>query len=506
MKKSHVLLLPFATFLFTLLLGSADAKQPNILYIFTDDQSLRTVSCYDEAYQWAHTPNIDRLAKSGVRFTTCYTGTWCQPSRATMLAGKQQYALKSLRITKYPLASYSPEELPFWPATFRKEGYYTACIGKWHLGTDVGHGRDWDHSIIWDRKDNAGAYYNGTKVRFNGSEERVPLGGYSTDKYTEYAEEFIRTRAKQEEAGKPWFLWLCYGGVHGPYTPAKRHADLYAEAPKVRVPKDIYPPRPRMNWYTSKLATWKKNEQGDPAKGRTTLDAAVKKYCRAVASLDEAVGRLEKVLEQTGQRENTLVVFTSDQGYAWGQHGYAAKWAPYDSNLLAPLIFSMPGTLPKDAVCRLPVNGIDITRTFFAMAGIKPAWKMHGRDFSDWLKNPQKKGEPEEPMLLCNTIWNYGDDVTKMVKSKDLTKFTDRRGMAWLMYRKGKYKYIRFLHDDAIEELYDLEKDPKELWNLSVDAKHHQLLLQLRKEAAAAFARQDCEWIDDLPEPKLKEL
>ena len=100
------------------------ADRPNILFIYTDDQSHRTVSCYPEAYKWANTPNIDALAKSGVRFTHAYIGTWCMPSRATMLTGHHQYGVESMRMQgTYPGSVYDPEQCPFWPRVFRKHGY-----------------------------------------------------------------------------------------------------------------------------------------------------------------------------------------------------------------------------------------------------------------------------------------------------------------------------------------------------------------------------------------------
>ena len=138
-----------------------------------------------------------------MRFTTCYTGSWCQPSRASFLTGLLQSNQKTLRITDYPACEYDPEVLPFWPAHLRKHGYQTACIGKWHLGEDVGHGRDWDYSVIWDRggpKSNSHRYYDNPLVRFNGG-KRVPVGGYSTDRYTELAVDYIKGRGRAE---KPW--------------------------------------------------------------------------------------------------------------------------------------------------------------------------------------------------------------------------------------------------------------------------------------------------------------
>ena len=139
------------------------AKRPNILFIYADDQSHRTVSCYPEAYDWMKTPNIDRLATNGVRFAHAYIGTWCMPSRATMLTGHHQFGIKSMRMTgQYPGSTYDPKQCPFWPRVFRANGYTTAQIGKWHTGTDTGYGRDWDYQVVWNRPrhvKNAGNYF-----------------------------------------------------------------------------------------------------------------------------------------------------------------------------------------------------------------------------------------------------------------------------------------------------------------------------------------------------------
>ena len=214
-------------------------NRPNILFIYTDDQSHRTVSSYPEAYSWAETPNIDQLAEQGVRFASAYVGTWCMPSRATMLTGLQPYGVQSMKMQgPYPGSTYDPEQSPFWPKVFREHGYFTAQIGKWHTGTDTGFGRDWDLQYVWNRPkytDNARNYYNDQLVTFNGGETKL-VKGYSTDNYTRWAEEFIRGGPR--DADKPWYLWLCYGASHGPYTPADRHLNDYRDA-SVSTPADI---------------------------------------------------------------------------------------------------------------------------------------------------------------------------------------------------------------------------------------------------------------------------
>lgn len=473
----------------------ADDRRPNILYIFTDDQSHRTVSCYPEAQPWAQTPNIDLLAASGMRFSSCYTGTWCQPSRASVLTGLLQHKLETLQVTDYPMASYDPKKLRFFPSVLRKNGYHTACIGKWHLGEDVGHGRDWDYSAIWDRGGNRGnayAYYKNTMVRTNGGERR-PLEGYSTDRYTALSVDYIKARAN---TNKPWFLWLCYSGVHAPFTPAKRHENSYAEAPATRVPVDIFGPRPGKPEHLKELTRWKKNEEGNP----DGFDAAVKKYNRSVRAIDNGIGELVRALNQSEQRDNTLIIFTSDQGYAWGQHGMSEKWAAYDANLCAPLIFSAPGRIPPATVCAESVNGVDITRTIHEFVDVEPEWEMHGRDLCGLFDNPQ--ATLNEPMLLLNTVYEYGDRVTQALQAKDFERFKRKGLTAWIMMRNGRYKYIRYLDKNILEELYDLDSDPEELDNLAVNSKHQDKLTEMRQQTIIEFRKKNGDFVDYLPQTK----
>ncbi len=187
------------------------ADRPNILFIYTDDHSYRTVGCYPEAHPWVHTPNIDRLAKTGVRFAHAYIGTWCMPSRATMLTGLHQYGVESMRMEgPYPGSEYDPAKCRFWPSVFRENGYQTAQIGKWHTGTDTGFGRDWDYQIVWNRPrhtGNAGNYYDDQLIEINGGPAEL-VKGYTTDNYTDWAVEYIRGD-KGRAPGKPWYLWLC---------------------------------------------------------------------------------------------------------------------------------------------------------------------------------------------------------------------------------------------------------------------------------------------------------
>lgn len=491
--------------------GAAEEKKkrPNILLIYTDDHSHRTVSCYPEAYPWVRTPNIDKLAKTGIRFTHAYIGTWCMPSRATIMTGFHPYGVKSMRMTgEYPGSTYDPKQCRFWMPEFRKHGYTTAHIGKWHTGTDTGYGRDWDYQVVWNRPrhvKNAGKYYYDQLIEINGQKAKL-VKGYSTDNYTKWALEYLQ--GKHRDADKPWFLWLCYGAVHGPFTPANRHLKEYPDI-KVPTPKDIYPPRKGKPAYMQKINKWIKGKNGQPVMrgggftARTvdtkgihgnTLTDWIRQYHQGVIAIDEAVGKIVAELKKTGQLENTLIIFTSDQGFAWGQHGFRTKLAPYDSNIRSPMIVSMPGTVPQGQVCKHPVGGVDIAPTIFSVAGLKTPWKMHGHSLMPLLKNP--KADWNHPVLTTLTNRSYGADTDVVPRDP---KERDLNGIPWwVSLTKGKYKYIRTLVKDEIEELYDLQADPEELTNLALDEKHATRLKQFRKALIAELKRTNAGMVNSL--------
>ncbi len=506
----------FLTFLTLLLIiagNSFAAEKPNILFIYTDDHSHRTIGCYPESYDWVKTPNIDALAEKGVRFKYAYIGTWCMPSRATLLTGHHQYGVKSMRMVgTYPGSTYDPEQSPFWPKVFRENGYQTAQIGKWHTGNDTGFGRDWDYQIVWNRPghpDNAGNYYKDQMIEFNGEEAKM-VKGYSTDNYTKWALEYLN--GKGRKADKPWYLWLCYGAVHGPFTPAKRHLEAYPGL-KVAAPKDIYPPRPGKPAYIQNIANWVRGDDGLPhlrdekrqsgeafdygsgIHGSTYSDW-VRQYHQGVMALDEAVGKLVQSLKDTGQYENTLIVFTSDQGFAWGQHGFRTKVAPYDANIRSPFIISMPKNFPSGAVCDVPVGGVDVVPTFFDVAGIEYPWKMHGKSLLPLLKDPGKK--EQRSVLVSFTGRRYGDDTSKVPRDPEV--LLQVANVPWYAsLHDGRYKYIRNLVEGEMEELYDLDSDPEELMNLALKKEHRERVLKMRAATVAELKRTDAGMVNDLP-------
>ena len=494
---------------------AADApatRRPNILFIYADDQSYKTLSCYPGGPAWIKTPHIDRLATRGVRFERSYLGAWCMPSRAALLTGRLQHAVMSMTMAgQYPGSKYDPALCPFVPAQFRRQGYHTAQIGKWHTGTDTGYGRDWDHQIVWNRPghpENAGNYYADQILTFNGVDRLTK--GYSTDNYTDWAIEYLR--GQHRDPNKPWYLWLCYGAIHGPTTPAARHQGTLA-GKSTPAPADIVGPWPDKPAYLEKTKAWMIGPDGKPAmanKARRadnfdslasgkSYDAWIQQVNECMAAVDEGVGRVLAALEASGQLANTLVVYTADQGYGLGEHGFNQKVAPYDATVASPLIISWPGKIPEGKVCQHPVNAPDLVDLFCRTAGVTVPWKTHGRDIRPLLQNPGTT-EWKSPLLMTHTSRSYGAETDEIPTDERLTS---TGGVPWYaLLRDGKYKYIRNLVAGETEELYDLEADPEELTNLAARPNQAARLRDLRAKAIAELRRTEAKFVDRLPPTK----
>jgi arylsulfatase A-like enzyme len=498
--------------------GMAAEQRPNILFIVTDDQSHRSVGCYPQAHPWVRTPHIDRLATEGVRFAPAYIGTHCIASRATLLTGRHSTGIQSLRRSAdASLPDFDERGPVFWPRIFREHGYQTAHIGKWHNTGGTGYGRDWDYQKVWSRLVGGREYnlnYQSNQLISTNGDEPELTDGYSTDNYTRWACEFIR--GQHREPDKPWYLWLCYDAPHGPFLPAERHHNEYADVP-VPIPRDILPPRAGKPAYMQMVETWVPGEGDVPVLRASHYEADavlrqhrdrqqfpqaypdwVRLYHRPIRALDEGVGELLRALDETGQRERTLIVFTSDQGLAIGQHGFFDKHAPYDANLAVPLIFSMPGTLPAREVCEAPVSGVDLVPTFFRFAGIDLPWAMHGHDLTPLLHNP--RSDWPHPAMLIYTINAWGDETVEIPDFPAMRIPARGFRVPWyITLRQGRYKYIRTLVEGEIEELYDLIEDPEELENLAATPEHRQRLRKYRKATLAELRRIEATFVDHLP-------
>ncbi len=228
----------------------------------------------------------------------------------------------------------------------------------------------------------------------------------------------------------------------------------------------------------------------------------IKQYHEGVLAIDEGVGRVLKTLKDSGQDENTLIVFTSDQGFAWGQHGFKSKVAPYHATVGAPLIIRPPLAEAKKTagrVVKVPVSGVDLPPTFFSQAGLPLPWKMHGEDLSPLLKNPRAKRK--SPAMLVHTGKIYGS-ATANIPPTDDPKLYHGPGIPWyVMVAEGRFKYIRNLIEGEMEELYDLQKDPHELTNLALNPRHSGRLAAYRTKAIKELRRTEAPFANAMPKP-----
>lgn len=477
---------------------AAAPKRPNILFIYADDQSYKTLGCYPEALPWVKTPHIDALAADGVRFHSAYLGSWCMPSRAALLTGRHPHGIESMRMaTPYPASTYDPAVCRFWPAELRARGYHTAQIGKWHTGTDAGWGRDWDRQIVWNRPkhpENAGAYYERQLLAIDGKEQWVD--GYPADNYTQWAVDYIRDGKRAKD--QPWFLWLCYGSIHGPSKPAARHLGRYADAP-VPEPADLFPPRPGKPAYLNETQAWVRGADGTAVAGksgeafgdtsadkRQTFAGFVRQMNECVPAVDEGVGRLMATLRETGQLENTIVVYTADQGFGMGEHGFRTKLGPWDATYRSPLIMRVPGLTPAGQVCAQPVNAPDLIATFAALTGVPLPWGGHGRDLTPLLRDPAAPWP--HACLYEHTGQQYGSDVAKTVAT-DPARAVHNRVPWYVAVVQDRWKLIHYLRAGVGDELYDLQRDPDELENRIADPRERARLERLRAALAAELER-----------------
>ena len=231
------------------------------------------------------------------------------PSRANLLTGRYPHAIESMRMEgEYPGSTYDPDKCPFWPRVFRANGYQTAQIGKWHTGTDTGYGRDWDFQIVWNRPKNpknAGVYYGDQIIERNGNEQTVER---LCDRQLHAVGLRLHQRGNGRDKAKPWFLWLCYGAIHGPSTPAPRHLGKYKDEP-VEPPVDILPPRPEKPEYLNRSQAWHRGRQRRnhaPARrpqNSATKGRAGKTYAQWVRQVNEcALGARRRHRPRDGRR------------------------------------------------------------------------------------------------------------------------------------------------------------------------------------------------------------
>jgi arylsulfatase A-like enzyme len=459
--------------------------QPNIIFIFSDDHAAQAIGCYGSRINT--TPNLDRIAASGMRFRNCFcTNSICGPSRAVVLTGKHSH-INGFRDNNN--SRFNGAQQTF-PKLFQAAGYQSAIVGKWHLVSDPTGFDTWKILV------GQGTYYNPILIE-NG--RRVRHEGYATDIITDVALDFLKSRDPQ----KPFVLMYQHKAPHREWEPALRHLHLFddVDIPEPPTLFDDYSGRGTaahvqqmevvrdLNKLDLKLVTPKdlnpaQLEQWNAAyepQNRAFRDAHlsgrelahwkyeryIKDYLRCVAGIDENVGRLLDYLDQSGLAKNTVVIYSSDQGFYLGEHGWFDKRFMYEESLRMPLLIRWPGVTQPGSVSDALVSNLDFAETFLQMAGASVPADMQGQSLV-----PVLKGDGATPADWRKSLYYhyYEYPAVHMVNKHE--------GV-----RTGRYKLINF-YELGEWELYDLEKDPHEMHSVYADPAYAATVRELKTELA----------------------
>ena len=464
--------------------------RPNILFVMTDDQQHDQMSC--AGHPILKTPNIDRIAEGGVRFANAFcTNSLCAPGRATALTGvlSHVHGIRGNSEKADQIEELDPT-LPTFPQMLQEAGYKTALMGKWHIRHDP---RGFDD---WKILPGQGVYQD--PVYLHRGEERKETG-YEVDVTADFALDFLR---KSSGGDAPWCLVFQTKAPHRPFQPAPRHADLFSdiEWPKPPTYDDDYATRQvaaeaeDMRFEVSLAGDYQGEIPGGlsaSAKRDWIFNRFVKDHHRAVYSVDENLGRILDYLDQSGQAEDTLIVYTTDNGFFLGEHGWYDKRFMYEPALRIPLLMRYPRRIDPGKVETGFIMNIDLAPTILDYAGITPPESMQGRSALPLIEGAAEDWREEVYYSYYENSWAFRD--------MDREQMTDPSFQFWTAHRVGpnrgirtdRYKLIEYYTEgDGYWELFDLENDPNELVNLADDPGHAALrgeLTQRLRQVQASY-------------------
>jgi len=486
--------------LLALAVSPAGAKeQPNILFIFSDDHALNAISAYGGPLKdAAPTPNLDRIAREGAIFTRSFcSNSICGPSRAAVLTGKHSHVNGYL---DNETASFDGSQTTF-PKLLRKAGYQTSLVGKWHL---VSQPTGFDH---WEILPGQGHYYNPDFITPAG---RVREEGYCTDIITDKALAWLESG---RDPSKPFVLMCQHKAPHRNWAPALRHLDLFSgiDLPEPETLFDDYENRSlalkKQAMSIARDFSWEhdmkfkgevlfpKHFTGQNANGeyqrmtpaqKEQWDAAydpeneafiadmnagklsddditrwkyqryIKDYLRCIRAVDENVGRMLAYLEESGLAENTIVIYSSDQGFYLGEHGWYDKRWMFEESLAMPFLIRWPGVVAPGTKNDKLIQNIDYAPTFLEIGGADIPATTQGRSLV-----PLLKGETPDDWREA-IYYYYSGERTHAVAAHD--------GV-----RTERYKLMYFPATDEWN-LFDLEKDPQEMRSVHYDVSYSDVL------------------------------
>jgi len=470
----------------------AEAKKPNILFIMSDDHAFQAISAYPGAIN--KTPNIDRIAKEGMRFDHCYvTNSICGPARAVILTGKYSH-LNGFYDNKTP--RFDGSQMTY-PKLLQKAGYQTAVVGKWHLGSEP-TGFDYFNVLRGQ-----GPYYNPNMRTSDGPKK---YEGHTSEIITDIALEWLQ---EKRDPNKPFLLMYQHKAPHRNWMPAPKYLNKYDDVTfeEPETMWDDYKNRASgardqdmtisktMNMHDLKVAkqrglTPEQQKVWDAAYGpknkafeaanlegkeltRWKFQRYIKDYLRCIDSVDEGVGQVLDYLDENNLTDNTLVIYSSDQGFYLGEHGWFDKRWMYEESFRTPLLVRWPGHVRPGTVSDSLVMNLDFPETMLAAAGVEVPQEMQGLSLLPILENDGKtpKDWPREALYYHYYEFPGAHSVPRHYGVFD-----------------GRYKLINYYQLDEWE-LFDLQEDPNEMNSVygdpeyaEVQAKMHEKLKELREK------------------------
>jgi arylsulfatase A-like enzyme len=478
-------LILFCSFVALFVLPAAAQDRPNIIFIMSDDHAAHAIGAYGSHVN--KTPNIDRLANEGAVLTNVFaTNSICTPSRAAILTGQYSHINGVTVFNRFDSTRMTVARL------LQAGGYYTGMIGKWHLGSDP-EGFD-----RWEILPGQGAYMD--PVFYTATDEKTYTGRYVTDVITELGIDFLENRPKD----KPFFLMLHHKAPHRPWEPDAAHGarfagewipepetfwdsyetrtdalhenqqrvanDLTRRDLKLTPPVDLEGPE-RAAWLSAKPDSVTTMIDGrtvtltGEALTRWKYQRYMQDYLATVQSVDDSVGRVLEYLDRAGLAKNTIVIYTSDQGFFLGDHGLFDKRFMYEESLRMPFLIRWPGVVQPGARIDAMALNIDFAPTFLEAAGLPASPEMQGRSFV-----PVLEGRPPADWRTSMYYRYYHDPG-------------DHNTRAHYGVRTRTHKLIYFWKKDQWE-LFDLVNDPLELHNLYGQPGHDALTASLKAELA----------------------
>ncbi|MBL9124514.1 MAG: sulfatase [Planctomycetaceae bacterium] len=479
---------------------AAEPVRPNIVFIFSDDHAYQAISAYNDPRQLLATPNIDRIAREGMRFERCVVpNSICGPSRATVLTGKYSHLNGFYNNSN---SRFDGAQTTF-PKLLQGAGYQTAVVGKWHL---VSEPTGFDY---WHILPGQGVYYNPPMID-NG--RQVQHQGYTTDIITDLSLDWLKGRDKS----KPFLLMCQHKAPHREWEPALRHLGhdqdrVYPEPPtlfddyagrglaerdqkmtiaETMTEKDLKlvpPPQlsaeQRQAWdayYEPRNRKFREAQLTGQDLIRWKYQRYMHDYLGTIKAVDESVGRLLEYLDQEGLAENTLVVYCADQGFYLGEHGWFDKRWIFEESLRTPLVVRWPGVVRPGSVNADLVSNVDFAQTFLAAAGLEAPGGMQGRSLV-----PVLQGQTPADWRKSFYYHYYEFPVPHHVRP--------HYGVV-----TNRHKLVHFYGPDVdYWELFDLESDSRELKSVYGDPAYAEVQREL--EAELRRLRSELKVPDDDP-------